>query len=145
MIRNNGQPLSIQSSSVRLDLQEIDWQIEEVLEDTRQGLSIGMISMEASANSESDPEYSLGEEPVWNIISLDFADEEEGEELVTYDNLSALQPISDLDESECDSLPNLQSVSDSKESNASISHEEEQPIETPESEAEEAEEEVSED
>ncbi|KAG6876668.1 hypothetical protein C0993_001356 [Termitomyces sp. T159_Od127] len=142
---DNSQPPGIQSSSVRLDLQEIDRQIEEARGDTTQGLSIGMIGMEASADSESDPEYLSGEETVWDIISLDFVDEEEGEELVTYDDLPALQPISDSDESKCDSLPDLQSVSDSEESNASISCEEEQPNETPESETEEAEDEVSED
>ncbi|KAG6867396.1 hypothetical protein C0993_003300 [Termitomyces sp. T159_Od127] len=134
--------MSIQSSNVRLDLQEIDRQIEEALGDTTQGLSIGMISMEASADSEFDPEYSSGEESVWDIISLDFMDEEKGEELVTYDDFPALQPMSDSDESKCDSLPDLQSVSDSDESNASISSEGEQSNETPELETDESEDEV---
>ncbi|KAG6896497.1 hypothetical protein C0993_008353 [Termitomyces sp. T159_Od127] len=117
---NNGKPPGIQSSSVRLDLKEIDKQIEEALGNTTQGLSNGMIGLETVAK-EPDSEYSLGEESAWDVISFIFIEEDEyeGDRSTDQDSLTDLRPVSDTDESEYGSLLDLQSVSNSDESTIS--------------------------
>ncbi|KAG6884104.1 hypothetical protein C0993_001403 [Termitomyces sp. T159_Od127] len=117
---SNGKPPGIQSSSVRLDLKEIDKQIEEALGETTQGLSIGMIGMEIILE-EPDPEYNSGEESAWDVISFIFMEEDgyEGDRSTDQDSLPDLKPVSDTDESENGSLLDLQSVSDSDKSTTS--------------------------
>ncbi|KAG6875563.1 hypothetical protein C0993_008544, partial [Termitomyces sp. T159_Od127] len=116
----NGKPPGIQSSSVRLDLKEIDKQIEEALGDTTQGLSIGMIGMELGPIGETDPEDDSGEESAWDVISFIFTEEGyDGDESTDGKSCPDPQSGSNMNDDDLDSVPELQLVSDTDKSTVS--------------------------
>ncbi|KAG6895958.1 hypothetical protein C0993_008935 [Termitomyces sp. T159_Od127] len=107
----------IQFSIVWLDLKEINQQIEETLGDITQELSIGMIGMGLGPIEETDPEDDSEEESAWDMISFVFTEEGyDGDGSTDGESCPEPQPISNVDEVEHDSVPELQSVFDTDES-----------------------------
>ncbi|KAG6883370.1 hypothetical protein C0993_006568, partial [Termitomyces sp. T159_Od127] len=88
---SSGKPPGIQSSSVWLDLREIDQKQEEALKETTQGLSVGFLGMEEQYEEDNDQTESTEEESAWDLISFVFMED---------DSVPDLQSVSDTEESE---------------------------------------------